>query len=237
MNKDLKEFIDFRKNYDFKPLEIVEKGFALYCEDQILRTSLGDYYSCSPNWINVGYGLSNDYSKLLSNLFHYDFTFYGCDFGSLEGFFQGIKFKDPEVQKLVFKYSGREAVALKNVTDYDWTTTGEVYFLGKKIKRDSEEYDNLINELYFSAIQNPLYRGALRTCNLPIIHPIGKLFKEETTFTRYEFEHMLNSLSEYVKLKDKTVEEEVNFDISKFEHLLDSMEKNNDSDEKVIIKK
>lgn len=73
-------------------------------------------------------GLNNNTSKLLSNLFHYDF-----DFGSIEGFFQGIKFKDPDIQKLVFKYSGREALALKDATDYDWTTTGNIYFLGKEI--------------------------------------------------------------------------------------------------------
>ena len=94
---------------------------------------INGYISESSKWINVSYGLNNNTSKLLSNLFHYDFDFYDCDFGSIEGFFQGIKFKDPEIQKLVFKYSGREALALKDATDYDWTNTGNIYFLGKEI--------------------------------------------------------------------------------------------------------
>ena len=202
MDKELKEFIEFRNNYKFDYKEIIEDGDNLYCDGELLKDENG-YISESPKWINVSYGLSNNTSKLLSNLFHYDFKFYDCDFGSIEGFFQGIKFKDSDIQKLVFKYSGREAIALKEATLYDWTTTGNIYFLGKEIKRDSLEYDNLINELYFSALKNPLYRNALKNCNLPIIHPIGKTSKEETTFTRYEFEYMLNSLSEYVKEKDK----------------------------------
>ena len=202
MDKELKEFIDYRNNYKFKQLDIIEDGDNLYCDGELLK-DINGYIPESSKWINVSYGLSNNTSKLLSNLFHYDFNFYDCDFGSIEGFFQGIKFRDPEIQKLVFKYSGREAIALKDATDYDWTTTGNIYFLGKEIKRDSLEYDNLINELYFSAIKNPLYRNALKKCSLPIIHAIGKESKEETTFTRYEFEYMLNSLSSYVKEKDK----------------------------------
>ena len=202
MDKDLEEFIEFRNNYKFDYKEIIEDGDNLYCDGELLK-DINGYIPESSKWINVSYGLSNNTSKLLSNLFHYEFNFYDCDFGSIEGFFQGIKFKDPEVQKLVFKYSGREAVALKDASGYDWTTTGNIYFLGKEIKRDSIEYDNLINELYFRVLKNPLYRNVLKKCNLPIIHPIGKESKEETTFTRYEFEHMLNSLSSYVKEKEK----------------------------------
>ena len=197
MDKELKEFIEFRNNYKFKQLDIVENNDNLYCSGELLKDENG-YISDSTKWINIGYTLHNNYSKLLSNLFPYNFTFYNCEFGSIEGFFQGIKYKDINLQKQVFKYSGKDAVALKDATDYDWTITGNIYFLGKEIKRDSKEYDDLINELYISAMQNKLYRTALKKCPLPIIHPIGKTSKKETTFTRYEFELMLNCLHDFL---------------------------------------
>jgi len=197
MDKELKEFIEFKNNYKFDYKEIIEDGDNLYCDGELLKDENG-YISESSKWINVSYGLKGTFPKLLSNLFNYNFKFYDCDFGSIEGFFQGIKYKDIDLQKQVFKYSGREAVSLKDATLYDWTKTGNIYFLGKEIKRDSLEYDQLVNELYISAIQNKLYRNAIKNCPLPIIHAIGKESKKETVFTRYEFELMLNSLHDFL---------------------------------------
>ena len=67
-----------------------------------------------------------------------------------------------------------------------------------RVKRDSKEYDSLVDELYISAIQNPFYRNAIKKCPLPIIHAIGEETKEETVFTRYEFERMLNCLHDFL---------------------------------------
>lgn len=76
-----------------------------------------------------------------------------------------------------------------------------MYWQGKEIKRDSDEYDNIVDELYISAIQNPLYRNVLKNINKPIIHSIGEVDKKKTVFTRYEFEFMLNCLVEFLKLE------------------------------------
>ncbi len=38
--------------------------------------------------------------------------------------------------------------------------------------------------------------------NKPIIHSIGKISKNETVFTRYEFEYMLNCLVAFLKESD-----------------------------------
>lgn len=73
-----------------------------------------------------------------------------------------------------------------------------IYWQGEPIKRDSKEYDELVTELYVSAIQNYFYRNALKNCKLPIIHAIGENDKEKTVYTRYEFEEMLNCLREYL---------------------------------------
>ena len=72
---------------------------------------------------------------------------------------------------------------------------------GKEINRFSKEYDDLVDELYISAIQNPLYRNILKTTNRDIIHTMGVETKEETVFTRYEFELQLNCLKDFLKEK------------------------------------
>ena len=155
MDKELQEYIKFKENYIFDYKEIIEKEDNLYCDNELLKDENG-YIAESLKWINVSYGLHNNYSKLLSNLFPYKFIFKGCLFNSIEGFFQGIKYQDVELQKQVFQYSGRDALALKDATPYDWTISGNIYFLGKTIKRDSKEYDDLVTELYISAIKNEL---------------------------------------------------------------------------------
>ena len=127
------------------------------------------------------------------------FEFRGIKLYSIESFFQGIKFKDKELQKQVFKYSGIPAVVIKETSDYDWKTTGIIYFQGESIKRDSQEYELLVTELYISAIQNPLYRNILKKCDKYILHEMGTLNKEDTVFTRYEFERQLNCLKDFLK--------------------------------------
>ena len=55
----------------------------------------------------------------------------------------------------------------------------ELYFgKEKEIDRYSEKYDDLIDELYISAIQNPLYRNVLKNCTKEIIHTMGKKEKK-----------------------------------------------------------
>ena len=132
-------------------------------------------------------------------MFPYEIKFKGKKLSSIESFFQGIKFKDRKIQDLVFKYSGTEAVHLKEATDCNWKETGTLYWQGKPIKRDSREYSLLVDELYISAIQNPLYRQALMNCNKRIIHSIGNEEKKETVFTRNEFELELNCLKDFIK--------------------------------------
>ncbi len=200
--EELQEFREFKKNYHFKELKLVIKDDKIYCEDILVKDENG-YIGESEKWINVGYSLKGCYSKLLSNLFPYDFKFKGYHFHSIEAFFQGIKFPNRRLQKKIFAYSGKEALVLKETTNYDWKKTGIVYFKGQKIKRDSVGYDHLIEELYVSAIQNPFYRNAIKNCPLPIIHVIGEENKKETVFTRYEFEFMLNCLHDFLNDKEK----------------------------------
>lgn len=200
--KDLIEFKKFLDGYEFKQLEIITKeDGTLMCCNEIVKDNDG-YVSESEKWLNAGYSLKGTFPKLLSNLFPYEFEFKGRTLHSIECFFQGIKFKDEYMQNELLKYSGKEALVLKETTDYNWKETGIVYWNGQPIKRDSSEYDELVVELYVSAIQNKFYRNAIKNCKLPIIHAIGEVDKNKTVFTRYEFEHMLNALHEYLKSEE-----------------------------------
>lgn len=199
--KELEEFLKFKENFYFIQKELVEENGNIYCEGELVKEGEEKEIGETENWINVGYNLKGSFPKMLSNLFPYEFEFRGKKLNSIESFFQGIKFKDKEVQNYVLSYSGKPAVHIKNASDYDWRKTGEIYWQGEAINRFSKEYELLVDELYISAIANPLYRGVLKNCDRPIIHSIGNTDEKDTTFTRYEFERELNCLIDYLKNK------------------------------------
>ena len=197
--EELKKFHQFKKSYQYHPKEIIEVDGNLYCDGELLQEKDEKPIGESERWINVGFKLTGDYSKVLSNLFPYQFIFRGKKLHSIESFFQGIKMKDINLQNEVFKYSGIESNVIKLASEVNWQEKGFIYWQGTQIKRDSDEYDELVEELYISALQNPIYRNILKKVDKPIIHSNGKESKEETVFTRYEFELMLNSLVSFLK--------------------------------------
>ena len=199
INKELQEFLEFKKEYQFNQRKLIIENGEVYCEGQLVQNEEGIKIGETENWINVGFNIKESFSKMLSNLYPYEFKFRGKKLNSIESFFQGIKFKDKEVQNYVFSYFGINAVYIKEASDYDWKESGIIYWQGKPINRFDKEYENLVDELYISAIQNPLYRSVLLKCNKPIIHAIGKEDKKDTTFTRYEFEFELNCLKDFLR--------------------------------------
>ncbi len=199
LQKELESFKLFKKQYIFAQKEIAEINGSFYCEDLPLFDEDGALIPICEKWVNVGYTLKEALSKALSNLFPYTFIFKGQKLNSIEAFFQGIKFKDAKTQKYIFNYSGLEALHIKIATSYDWQASGNIFWQGVEIKRDSSEYEDLIDELYVSAIQNPLFRQVLKNTDRYILHSIGKEQKNETVFTRYEFEYQLNCLKDFVK--------------------------------------
>lgn len=202
VKKELEEYKKFKENFKFVQKEIVQKGEDFYCEDElVLAHDAEKPEGSSEKWINVGYKLKGSFPKVLSNLFPYEISFRGKNLSSIETFFQGIKFKDVNMQNYVLKYSGLDSNNIKVASDFDWKETGIVYWQGTAIKRDSKEYEDLVDELYISAIQNPLYRNVLKNCEKDIIHSIGEKEKTETVFTRYEFEYQLNCLKAFVQMK------------------------------------
>ena len=179
LEKELEEFKKFKKDFKYEVKEVEEKDGVEVYEGESLIDENGKEKGEGENWINVGYKHSGPYAKVLSNLFPYEFVFKGKKLNSIESFFQGIKFKDKKVQNYVFAYYGTQAVHIKAASSYNWKETGEIHLQGKPIKIESKEYELLIDELYISAVQNPLYRNILLNCNKTIIHSIGENNKKE----------------------------------------------------------
>ena len=197
--EELQKFLKFKENFAFVLRDILDKDGDLYCDGLPIFDEKGKYIAECEKWINVGYVINGSFSKILSNLYPYEFAFRGFQLKSLESFFQGLKFKNPEIQKLIFSYSGTDAYHIQAASDYNWKETGYVYWQGQAIKRDSVEYDLLVDEAYISLAQNPLYRQALKNVTKPLIHSMGKVSKEETLLTRYEFEKQINCLAAFLQ--------------------------------------
>ena len=133
-----------------KPTDIMQFYDLLSKDTQLVRKkdNDGNKISETGKWVDVGYRNRGDFPQMLSNLFPYNFKFRGKKLNSIENFFQGIKFKDKKVQNYVFAYYGTQAVHIKAASSYNWKETGEIYWQGKPIKRESKEYELLRTEIH-----------------------------------------------------------------------------------------
>lgn len=202
IKKELKKFKEFKKTFEFSQKEIKEKtDGSLICDGIVLRDGEnGEFLGESDTFINVGYKIHGAMPKVLSNLFPYKFYFRGFKLQAIECIFQSFKVKNKKAQRYLFNYSGLNSNNIKAACDYNWRDDGNVYFQGKPIKRDSKAYEDFIDEVYISAIQNPLYRNVLKNAgDKYILHAIGGKTKLDTVFTRFEFEYELNALKAFVQ--------------------------------------
>lgn len=132
-------------------------------------------------------GSGNGYpSANLSNFSPHAFTFRGVDVASMEGLLQSFKFESPEMQKEVCKLVGK-AAKFKGKKK-KWYRTQTLYWDGVPIKRDSKEYQDLLDEAFDALATNEKFKKALlATQNANLTHSMGKTKKNETVLTRSEF--------------------------------------------------
>lgn len=104
----------------------------------------------------------------------------------MEGFLQSLKFKDAEMQKAVCLLVGK-AAKFKGKKK-KWWKTQTLYWQGKEFKRDSEEYQELLDRAFDALAQNTGFQKALlATGTATLEHSIGKSKITETVLTRQEF--------------------------------------------------
>ena len=101
-------------------------------------------------------------SAALSNFAPHPFIIDGILCNSMEGFLQSLKFQDPEMQKNVCLLVGK-AAKFKGKKK-KWWKTQTLHWQGQTFKRDSEEYQILLNRAYNALYKNEgfPYRKAFR---------------------------------------------------------------------------
>lgn len=147
-------------------------------------------------------GSGNGYpSAALSNFAPHPFVLDGVEIASMEGFLQSLKFKNEEMQKYVCSLIGRTAKFKGK--DKKWWKEQTLYWQGKEYKRDSEEYQILLNRAYNALYENESFKKALEASKPAILtHSIGKNDESRTVLTQAEFCGRLMKLRMGVKLKE-----------------------------------
>lgn len=125
-------------------------------------------------------------ASALSNFAPHPFVIDGIECNSMEGFLQSLKFENPDMQKEVCKLVG--FTAKKRGYNKNWWTKQTLYWQGKEYKRDSKEYQELLDRAYKELSKNEGFKKALlATKNATLTHSIGKQKQNETILTRQEF--------------------------------------------------
>lgn len=132
-------------------------------------------------------------SAALSNFAPHPFVIDGIECNSMEGFLQSLKFENPDMQKEVCKLVGKQAKFKGKKKK--WWRTQTLFWQGKPIKRDSDEYQELLTKAYDCLNTNEGFRKALAaTKGCTLTHSIGKNKTTETVLTEREFIKQLNRL-------------------------------------------
>ncbi len=125
-------------------------------------------------------------SAALSNFAPHTFVIDGVECASMEGFLQSLKFSNPEMQKEVCKLVGK-AAKFKGKKK-KWWRTQTLFWQGQSFKRDSQEYQELLDRAFDALSQNSSFQKALlATKDAILTHSIGKTKITETVLTVQEF--------------------------------------------------
>jgi predicted NAD-dependent protein-ADP-ribosyltransferase YbiA (DUF1768 family) len=130
----------------------------------------------------------------LSNFAPHKFVVDGVQCSSMEGFLQSLKFKNPDMQIEVCKLVG--LAAKKKGSGKRWQESGVLYWRGVEIKRDSDQYQQLLNRAYEAMFeQSEGFRKALKASgNAVLTHAMGRTDARQTVLTRSEFCSRLTKL-------------------------------------------
>ena len=125
-------------------------------------------------------------SAALSNFAPHPFIIDGVECASMEGFLQSLKYKEPDMQIEVCKLVGK-AAKFKGKKK-KWWRTQTLYWQGQEFKRDSQEYQDLLDRAFDALAQNTGFQKALlATGKATLTHSIGKSKEQETVLTKQEF--------------------------------------------------
>ena len=123
----------------------------------------------------------------------------GIPCNSMEGFLQSLKFKDANMQVEICKLVGGKAKS--SGKNKNWQKTQTLWWRGEPIKRDSQQYQDLLDTAYTSLFsQNSKAKKALLASrNATLKHSIGRSKVSETILTKREFCSRLTELRTYLQ--------------------------------------
>jgi predicted NAD-dependent protein-ADP-ribosyltransferase YbiA (DUF1768 family) len=125
-------------------------------------------------------------ANILSNLHSNSFEIDGVKCASMEGFLQSLKITDFQEQSEICALSGLEAKARSTS---EWQLTQNVYWQGRIMHRQSQEFQDLIFRAYELLFQqNEVFREALlATRGKKLYHVRGVSDPRKTILTEKEF--------------------------------------------------
>lgn len=136
---------------------------------------------------------------LLSNFIPYEFSFREYNFVSMEGLLQGLNFEGTEKQQKIFKLIGKQAKFKGKKRK--WYLDQRLYWQGKPMARQSEEYISLVREAFDALACNKEFQKALlATGDKKLFHTMGKFDPTKTILTEDEFCTILTEVRTKLRL-------------------------------------
>lgn len=140
-------------------------------------------------------------SSALSNFAPHRFWLDGICCESMEGLLQAFKFSNVEMQKEVCTLIG--ITAKMRGKHKNWYERQILHWAGREYKRDSQEYQDLLDRAYLALATNDGFRRALIASGDAVFtHSMGKRKKNETVLTIQEFCSRLTWLRELINKKE-----------------------------------
>ena len=145
-------------------------------------------------------GSNNSYpAGALSNFTARRFMFDGVVCASMEGLLQAFKFENMNAQTNTCALIGFNAKFKGKNRNKRWKSMQTLWWQGKAYKRDSKEYQQLLDRAYSDLyFQDSSFRKALEDAgNAIFTHSIGHSNEKETVLTEREFCSRLQYLKDF----------------------------------------
>lgn len=141
----------------------------------------------------------------LSNFSPHHFVIDGIECASMEGFLQSLKFSSLDMQEHVCTLVG--ITAKRKGAKKDWKKRQTLFWRGNPIRRDSDEYQQLLDRAFAELTKNKKFAKALLASgDATLTHSIGKHKKSETVLTTQEFVSRLTKLRSSLKAQQESAD-------------------------------
>ena len=138
---------------------------------------------------------SNEVASRLSNFTPREFIFDDVKCNSMEGLLQSFKFEKEHIQREICLLTGLKAKRKGQKRNKAWKRIQTLWWKNKTYKRDSIEYQKLLDKAFLALSTNKKFmKDLLSTGDAIFTHSIGKNKIQDTVLTEKEFCSRLQKL-------------------------------------------